>query len=138
MALFAYAKIVDFEDAIRDALSRGIEIRVLLMHPDNPALEHMLRDYAPNYLELVRKEILAGADFWKGFSDQSRLTTRFQQRGAMFGNVLQSDSRIIFTQYSLARSTLESPTVIASAGVLFYETSRQDFEWSWNKASHEL
>lgn len=139
MALFAYAKIVGFEDAIREALGRGIEVRVLLMHPDNPVLEHLLRDYAPNYHELVRKEILAGADFWRRFSEQSRLTVRFQKRGAMFlAMFLQSDVRIIFTQYSLARSTSESPTIIAPAGVPFYESSRQDFEWSWNRASPEL
>jgi hypothetical protein len=35
--------------------------------------------YSPNYLELVRRKILAGAEFWNHPSGQSRLTVRFQR-----------------------------------------------------------
>lgn len=138
IALFAFPKIVGFEEILRQALADGLEARVLLMHPDNPALEYVLRDFAPNYADLVRKEIQAGAAFWQRFSDAGALRVRYHRKGAMFGNVLQNDVRIIYTQYSLARSTSESPTIIAPAGVPFYESNRQDFEWLWNRAIHDI
>jgi hypothetical protein len=137
LALFAFPKIMGFEEAMRDALSRGVQARVLLMHPENPALEHNLRDFAPDYVELVRREIHAGAAFWKRVSEAGALNIRYHARGAMFSNALLSDEQIIFTPYSLARSTSESPTIIAPAGVPFYLSNREDFEWASNRASPE-
>lgn len=138
IALFAFPKIVGFEEALRGALGRGIEARVLMMHPDNPALEHNLRDFAPDYVEMVRSEIRAGAAFWRRLAQAGPLTVRFQKTGVMFANLLQSDAQIIFTQYSLARSTSESPTIIAPAAMPFYNSNRLDFEWAWARAAPDL
>jgi hypothetical protein len=138
IALFAFSKIIGFEDVLRQALDNGIEARVLLMHPDNPALEYLLRDFAPTYLDLVRGEMQAGATFWRRFSQLGALRVRYHRKGTMFGNVLQNDARIIYTQYSLARATSDCPTIIAPAGVPFYASNRQDFEWLWNRAVHEV
>ncbi len=134
IALFAFAKIVGFRETLTDALKRGVEVRVLLMHPENEALKHLVRDFAPGYLGLVQKEIHAGAAFWQEMSSLGTLSLRFQNNGAMFSNVALSEQSIIATQYSLARPTSESPTIIAPASAPFYLVTRQDFEWAWNRA----
>jgi hypothetical protein len=138
IALFSYPKIVGFEKAIRAALQNRVDVRVLLMHPENPALEHILRDFAGNYVEMVRNEIRAGATFWKSLAQYGPLNIRFQEKGAMFGNLLQNDLRLIYTHYSLARATSESPTFIAPAGNPSYACYKQDFEWLWDRAAHDL
>jgi hypothetical protein len=46
LALFSCAKMGGFEETARAALGRGVEMRVLLMHPDNPVLAQMTRDFS--------------------------------------------------------------------------------------------
>jgi hypothetical protein len=134
LALFSFAKMIGFDEAARDALARGVEMRVLLMHPDNAALAHMMREFSTNYIETVRGEIRSGAEFWTKMASLGPLTVRFQKSGAMFGLLQQSDLRGIFTQYSLARSTSECPTILAPAGTPFYDAMKEDYEWQWDRA----
>jgi hypothetical protein len=134
LALFAYAKMAGFEGAIKAALARGVEMRVLLMHPDNPVLSHMVRDFSANYVEIVRSEIRSGAEFWMKMASHGPLTVRLQNRGTMFGLLQQSDSQVISTPYSLARSTSESPTILAPAGTAYFNAMKEDFEWQWDRA----
>lgn len=138
VALFAYTKIMGFEEALREKLAGGLECRVLLMHPANPALEHILRDFAPDYADMIRREIEASAIFWTRVAEAGTLNLRFHAKGAVFGNLIQTDARVMFTQRSLVRESSECPTIIGPAGVPFYESSREDFEWSWNRAAHDI
>jgi hypothetical protein len=138
LSLFSFAKMIGFEEAARAVLARGVEMRVLLMHPDNAALAHMLREFTTNYAENVRGEIKSGAEFWTKMASHGPLTVRFQRRGTMFGLLQQSDSRAIFTQYSLARSTSECSTILAPAGTPFYDAVKEDYEWQWDRADAGL
>jgi hypothetical protein len=134
LALFAFAKIAGFAEAIKAALARGVEMRVLLMHPDNPVLPHMVRDFSANYAEIVQSEIKSGAEFWTKLASHGSLTLRFQTKGTMFGLLQQSDSQVISTPYSLARSTSESPTILAPAGTPYFNAMKEDYEWQWDRA----
>jgi hypothetical protein len=134
LSLFSYAKMIGFEEAARNALGRGVEMRVLLMHPDNTVLPHMIRDFAANHVENIRAEIKSGAEFWTKMATHGPLTIRFQTSGVMPGLLQQSDSRTIFTQYSPARPTSESATILTSVGTPFYDAMKQDFDWRWDRA----
>ena len=134
LALFAYVKIAGFAEAIKAALARGVEMRVLLMHPDNPVLPHMVRDFSANYAENVRSEIRSGIEFWTKMASHGPLTVRLQTKGTMFGLLQQSDSQVISTPYSLARSTSESPTILAPAGTQYFNAMKEDYEWQWGRA----
>jgi hypothetical protein len=134
LALFAYAKIAGFSDAIKAALARGVEMRVLLMHPDNPVLPHMVREFSANYVESVRSEIKSGMEFWMKIASHGPLTVRLQNKGTMFGFLQQSDAQVISTPYSLARSTSESPTILAPAGTEYFRAMKEDYEWQWDQA----
>jgi hypothetical protein len=134
MALFSFAKTVGFEEALRAALGRGVEIRVLLMHPDNPVLAHMTREFTSNYVESIRGEIKSGAEFWTKMSSHGPLIVRYQRTGVMFGMLQQSESRAIFIQYSLARVTSECAAIIAPGETPFYDAMKEDNEWQWNRA----
>ena len=138
LALFSFAKVTGFEETVRAALARGIEMRILLMHPDNPALGHMMREFTTNYVETIRNEITGGAEFWGRMSAHGALTLRFQKKGVMFGMLQKSDSRTMFTQYSLSRPTGESPTILAPAGTPFDDSVKADFEWQWDHAEPAL
>jgi hypothetical protein len=134
LALFSFAKLSGFEKAVQTALARGVEIRVLLMDPDNEVLPHMMREFTSNYLENIRSEIRSGVEFWAKFSASGPVTLRYQRKGAMFGLLQQSDSRAMYTQYSLARATSESATIIAPAATPFYDAMKEDYEWQWDRA----
>jgi hypothetical protein len=134
LALFSFVKIAGFEEAVKAALARGVEMRILLMHPDNPVLPSMVREFSPDYAEIVRSEIKSGAQFWMKLASHGPLTVRFQTQGTMFGLLQQSDAQVISTQYSLARATSESPTILAPAGTPYFNTMKEDFEWQWDRA----
>jgi hypothetical protein len=138
LALFSYAKMIGFDEALRGALARGVEIRVLLMHPDNAALPHMMREFTTTYVENIRGEIRSGAEFWGSMASHGPLSVRFQKNGVMCGLLQQSDSRAIITQYSLARSTAECPTILAPAGTPLYDAMKEDYEWQWDRADVRL
>jgi hypothetical protein len=134
LALFSYAKMITFEETVRAALARGVEIRVLLMHPDNAALPHMMREFTTNHVQNIRGEIKSGAEFWTKMASHGPLTLRFQKTGAMFTLLQQSDSRTILTPYSPARSTSECLTFLAPAGTPLYDAAKEDYEWQWDRA----
>ncbi len=134
LALFSFAKVTGYEETVRTALARGIEMRVLLMHPENPALSHMMREFTTNYVATIRNEITAGAEFWARMAMNGPLTVRFQKNGVMFGMLQKSNSRTMFTQYSLSRPTGESPTILAPVGTPFYDSIKADYEWQWDRA----
>jgi hypothetical protein len=138
LALFSFAKIKDFEEAVRATLSRGVAMRVLLIHPDNPALAGMTREFTTNYLDSIRGEIRAGAEFWTKLKPSGQLSLRFQKTGAMFGLLQQSDAGTIFTQYSSARPTSECATILAPANSPFHIAMTEDSDWHWQHAIPEL
>jgi hypothetical protein len=104
------------------------------MHPDNPVLAQMTREFTTNYVDNIRGEIKSGGEFWSRLAKYGPLTLRFQRTGAMFGMLQQSDTRTIFTQYSLARATSECTTILAQAGSAFHQAMKEDGEWQWNRA----
>jgi hypothetical protein len=137
LALFSFAKIAECEDALREAIGRGVQLRVLLMHPDNPALAHLLHDFSSNYIDTVRGEIRAGAEFWmKLAGDGDRLTVKFQTKGAMFAAIQMNDAQLVWTPYSLMRGTSDSPGVVAARDAPLYELVREEFRWAWRVATN--
>jgi hypothetical protein len=135
IALFSFAKIGGFEEAAKAALARNVEFRILMLDPDNPALEYILRDFSPDYLDLVRREIKAGAAFWRSLNVHGALQVRFQTKGAMLSNSILSDNLCVLTQYCLARSTSESPTIVTDSTSPLYQSCKQDYEWAWARAT---
>jgi hypothetical protein len=138
LALFSFAKIVGYTEAIKSALRRGVEVRVLMMHPDNPALAHVLRDFAAHYVDSIRNEIRGGAEFWNRLAAEGRLNVRYLKEKALFGALQMNDAQLVLTPYSLNRSTSDSPSIVVPEAAPLYQTTREDFDWSWSQATPEL
>jgi hypothetical protein len=116
ISLFGLARTDGFPEAIESAAGRGVNTRVLLQHPDNPATEHELRPFASNYSQEVREEVKGGVETWvKLAAGLPLMEIRLQTRGVVFGNLLHSDKSAIYTFYSLARPTSQSPTLVVEA-----------------------
>jgi hypothetical protein len=135
IALFSYAKLMSFEASLLSAFERSVEVRVLLMHPDNPALAHLVRKFSSTYVQAVRDEIRQGAEYWTKISSQGTLSIRFQSEGVMLGNLMQNDQRLVYTPYSLVRATSDTPTIAAPSASPLYSALKEDFEWVWDRAS---
>ena len=134
LSLFGFSKMREFEEEMKAALGRGVEFRILIMDPDNPALQHQLRKISPKELDVVRQEIQAGIEFWKNIISNGPGSVRLQKEGMMYALYQMSDTRLIQTNYSLARSTADSPTFIASSRDHPYRCAKADFEWLWSRA----
>ena len=134
LSLFGFAKMNDFEAEARAAMRRGVEFRILIMDPDNPSLPHQLRNIGPSELAIVKQEIRAGIEFWKEVTSHGPGSVRLQTEGVMYALYQLTDKRLIQTNYSLARSTADSPTFIATSSDHPYRCARADFEWLWARA----
>lgn len=137
LALFSFAKLPEYEEALREALDRGVDVRVLLMHPDNPALPHLLHEFSSNYMESVRGEIRQGAEFWQKLAGADRLAVKFQTRGAMLAAIQMNDTQLVWTPYSLMRGTSDSPSIVAAHNAPLYDLVRQEFRWAWRASVEE-
>ena len=134
LSMFGFSKMTEFVEETKAALDRGVELRVLLMDPDNPALPYQLRNLGPNDVGVVQQEIRAGMEFWRNMVSERSASVRLQTAGIMYALYQISDKRLIQTNYSLARSTADSPTFIASSRDHPYKCAKEDFEWLWSRA----
>lgn len=115
---------------VRAAMARGVRIEVLLMSPDNPALESQLREFVGTYVSQIRMEIEAGIEVWSKLVSGSG-TVSVQTKGMMSGMAQISEKTAILTPYSLATPTADSPIMTTPAGSPFYVAAIEEFEFVW-------
>lgn len=133
LASFNLPKRDEIELALAEAHKRGVEIRVLLMHPDNRALEHQLKDD----VNMIRKYIESGVEEWsKALAGSGEL--RLQTKGYMSGMTQFNDARGIITHYSLSSSTSDAPVAIVMSDDPLYRAARSEFDYVWDHASEPV
>jgi hypothetical protein len=134
LALFSFAELPGFDKAIEEAIARSVEIRVLLLDPENPALEHLLRSITSRYVDSVREKIRLGLEYWTQWSSKGQLNVRLQRKGVMFAALQLNDAQVQWTQYSYFRGTSDSASIVAPSHAPFYTSAREEFEWAWGAA----
>lgn len=83
-------------------------------------------------------EIRGGADFWNRLRDEGPLNVRYFKEKALLSALQMNDSRLVLTPYSLNRSTLDTPSIVVPHAAPLYQSTREDFEWSWSQATPDL
>jgi hypothetical protein len=132
LATFNLPKGDEINAALTAARERGVEIRVLLMDPENPALQHQLKD--PGDAGMIREYIGSGIKEWtRALSGAGEL--RLQTRGYMSGMAQLNESRGIITQYALDSSTSDSPVAMVTSDDPLYRAARAEYEYVWKHAS---
>jgi hypothetical protein len=123
-----------FFGAVRRAVGRGVRPRVLLMDPDNPALEHQLHRHTDDYGRTVRSQIEKSLETWSDvLGGQGEI--RLQTRGFIGGMVQANEQKAILTQYSLITATHDLPCLVVHSAHQLYRAALDEFDTVWKHAS---
>jgi len=134
IAFFSIPNKDQFLAAIKRAVDRGVKTRVLLMDPDNPALEYQLRDYSEGYLASIRSEVRMGAEMWAD-TIGSLESVKLQKSGIMTGLAQISEREAILTGYQIWQPTADSPCMILDNNEAFYTAEAGEFAYAWENLS---
>ena len=135
LATFNLPKGDEIKVELAAARKRGVDVRVLLMDPKNPALEHQLKE--PGDLGMIREYIRSGISEWsRALSGAGEL--RLQTRGYMSGMMQMNEARGIITQYGLDSSTSDSPVALVTSDDPLYRAARAEFDYVWRHASEPV
>jgi len=134
IAFFAVPMKDQFLDSVRDAVSRGVKIQVLLMDPENDVLEHQLRDYSSKYFQSIRNEVSSGIEMWSSVLG-GHGEIRVQSKGFMTGLTQMNESEALLTHYSISSPTADSPCMTVRASDPHFENERLEFDFVWSSLS---
>ena len=126
-----------FLDAVSEAVSRGVKVQVLLMDPENAALEHQLRDYSSKYFESIKNEVASGIEMWSS-AIGSLGDIRLQTKGFMKGLAQMNEKEALLTHYSISSPTADSPCMMVRANDPHFENERLEFDFVWSSLSRSV
>jgi hypothetical protein len=126
---------------VRPALEKlgqgGADIRILIMHEDNPALASMLSGDIKDHAE-VREEISSSFGMWETMRRKiPKLVVRKLRRGIIYQQLFMNESRMLYTPYNMAVTTQFSPTIHTDENSELYRAQQYEFSALWKEAGHD-
>lgn len=86
--------------------------RLMMMHPDNPALSQMLQSTIATDIERLREDIRVAYDRFSSFArDNPSIEVRQVQRGIIYQQAAINDHEMVWTPHLIKFTTGESPGV---------------------------
>lgn len=121
-------------DALRKAAQRGVDIRMLTMHVDNPALAAMLNTRISTHTaEQVGTLAQAVRDHFRSvIGNRPNAQVRGVRRGMLHQQIIITDDRALVTPYHFSSDTGRSPRIDARKGSGIYEAALREFNALWN------
>jgi hypothetical protein len=128
-------------EALRRAAQRGVEIRILTMHGDNPALSAMLNDRISDHTSQEVGALAEGVrkHFRSALGDFPNAKVRGIRKGALHQQIIIVDDRAMVTPYHFSSNTGRSPRIDARKGSGIFEAALREFNalWSLNAKASE-
>jgi hypothetical protein len=120
-------------DALVEKANAGCSVRILLMHPDNPALREIINEAVPaDTGDATIQDIGTTLRLVERMRDKSpSIEVRQMLRGCPHFHLTRTDSVAIVTQNLFATTLRYSPLWHATARSSFYTTVAQEFEALW-------
>jgi hypothetical protein len=124
-------------EALVEKANAGCSVRVLLMHPDNPALREMINDTMPaNTYDTIVHDMGVTLRFLGGLTDKAPgIEVRQMLRGCPHFHLTRTDSVAIVTQNLFSTTLRYSPLWRTAPGTSFYATAAQEFQSLWQANS---
>lgn len=124
-------------DALVEKANAGCSVRILLMHPDNPALREIINEAVPaDSGDSIVQEIGVTMRFVERMRDKSpKIEVRQMLRGCPHFHLTRTDAVAVATLNLFATTLRYSPLWQSMAGTSFYATAAQEFEALWGANS---
>jgi hypothetical protein len=123
----------NFPDVLRAKIDAGCQVRILLMDPQNPQLEHLVNSgISGQSIERVRRNI---DDMSRFFEDAIRglpsAQLRYMKKGGQHFQLVLTDRVALLNQYLFSETSRHSPLWTIPSALPLYKTLQQEFHALW-------
>ena len=134
ISLNAWRRVKDFSETLLKKSAEGCNIRILLMHKDNPSLSKMIN---PNITEMSYDEISLNIeknyDWFSNLSKESEnIEVRQIRNGMPFHTQYINDEFGIYIPYFFSETTGYTPLWKANNGTHIYKLLLKEFDILWS------
>ncbi|MDT5092782.1 MAG: hypothetical protein QOH60_2145 [Mycobacterium sp.] len=139
ISLSSWRKSPGFAKAVKDKAAAGCEVRILLMHPENPALPELINDaIEEDRLGEVQETLVSTFRSYSKLSQQCPgIAVRQISRGCPHFQIAITDSRATCIPYMYSRRSSLSPLIACRPDHAFYAAMVDEFNdlWTVNASS---
>jgi hypothetical protein len=134
ISLLSLGQYPDVRPKLEEIGARNIKIQILIMHEQNPALAAMLNPEIQSQVAKVRDDILESFDMWVALGRRMpRFSVRKVPRGIIYQQLFMSESRMIYTPYTMSVTTQYSATVQTDHRSPLYAAQKREFDFLWDR-----
>jgi hypothetical protein len=122
-----------FSELLAKKAEEGCAVRILLMHPENPALHHMINEELTDVdLESVIREINEMTKYFVKIARKNpNIDVRQILRGTLHCQTTRSDGYGVYLPYLYSRRRRHCPLWQCKASSALYEVVAEEFEGLW-------
>jgi hypothetical protein len=132
-----WSKIASLRSVFLEKAEQGCQIRVLIMHPDNPALpEYLNNSLGIGGFQQTTSKIEATFAFFAQLSAiQPNIQVCQVRIGCLHQQMVMNDEKMLLTLLLYSEETARSPLFEVSSPSPLYQTMSREFESLWNTNS---
>lgn len=133
VGLNSWRKTEGFGDLLEAKAHAGCQVRILLMHEDNPALPELNRRglRKADYAQLIAN-IDAMKDYFLNLCNAPNIELRQMRRGCLHYQLSRTDQYAVAVQYFYGLQPGSAPVWQAAQGTKLYDWSAREFEMLWH------
>jgi hypothetical protein len=133
ISLASWRRTRSFSATLKEKALNGCKIRILLMHPDNHSLRHLINDGIP---ETRYRSVLQGLkEACQYFTEIARTSTNIEVRQLRYGcphcQMTRTDQQAVFVMYLFSELSHFSPLWQCPEGSPMYALMAQEMEALW-------
>jgi hypothetical protein len=128
-----WTKLPGFFEMLRDKAKQGCDIRVMTIHPDNPALGDHIAANGQMDASLIPADNFAGHAFFAKLPNPGgRIQIRQITTGYPKQQIVRIDDRMLVNLVLYSESTARSPLVDCTEDSPFFQTMLREFNHIWD------
>ncbi|HZU13049.1 MAG TPA: hypothetical protein VFB58_09435 [Chloroflexota bacterium] len=134
ISLGSWRSSTGFRKLLEAKAEQGVGVRLLLMHPENPALPELINQSIDEAdFNNVRHSIEVMSQLAARIVDSAPgVAFRQVRRGVMHGQLTLTDVRALYVPYLFGVRTIDSPLLETAPGTGFYDLMQKKFDALWD------
>lgn len=138
VALSSWRKTKDFAKLVIRKAEEGCQIRVMLMHPENPILKNLTYLYGMSYQNVIH-DIEQNFNFYKDISQKSKnIEVRQIRQGIPHFFLTRNDHHAVIILYLSSQTWGAGPLWRCNSDSKLYGVVKQEFETLWELSKQAL
>src|ERR1700686_2712096 len=124
-----------YQETLLKKADSGCQLRIMLMHEDNPLLPETINERIPEVnIKTVKREIDENSEFYFDLARQNpKILARQIRRGMLHCQTTRTDQCGVLVPYLFSRRRRNCPLWHCNAESAFYSVVQEEFEALWQK-----